>query len=127
MHTKETARRRAEVIVKVRSGQLSATAGAELLGVSRKTYYEWEARGLGAMLQQLEDQEPGRPPDPFSLERSLLAARIKDLEQRLAVAEQTAEIRAVLRAMEEADAKKKGRHDRPRRPDDRGAPAAHPA
>lgn len=118
MHTKEAARLRAEVIMKVRSGQLTATAAAELLGVSRKTYYEWEARGLSGMLQQLEDQEPGRPPDPFSPERALMTARIKELEQRLAVAEQTAEIRAVLRAMEKADAKKKGGHDRPRSPHD---------
>jgi hypothetical protein len=36
-----------------------------------------------------------------------LAARVTELESKLKVAEQTAEIRAILRAMEGADAKKK--------------------
>ena len=107
MHAKQTARQRAEVIMKVRSGQLTVKAAAELLGVSRKTYYEWEARGLGAMLQQLEDQSAGRPATPTSAEEAALKAKVTELEQKLAVAEQTAEIRAVLRAMEQAGAKKK--------------------
>lgn len=33
---------RAEVILKVQSGELTATEGAAMLKVSRKTYYEWE-------------------------------------------------------------------------------------
>jgi transposase len=35
------ARQRALVILQVRSGALTAKEGAKLLGVSRKTYYEW--------------------------------------------------------------------------------------
>lgn len=107
MQAKQTARQRAEVIMQVRSGQLTVKAAAALLGVSRKTYYEWEARGLGAMLRQLEDQTAGRPVNPVSAEETALQAKVAELEHRLAVAEQTAEIRAVLRAMEQAGAKKK--------------------
>jgi hypothetical protein len=64
----EVARQRAEVIMRVQAGQLTATAAAELLGVSRKTYHEWEKRGLASMLAGLTDRPPGRPmkpkPDP---------------------------------------------------------------
>jgi transposase len=93
--------------MQVRSGKLTVKAAAALLGVSRKTYYEWEARGLGAMLRQLEDQTVGRPPSPVSAEETALQARVAELEQKLASVEQTAEIRAILRAMDQASAKKK--------------------
>lgn len=112
MHAKEKARLRAEVIMKVRTGQLTAKAAAALLGVSRKTYYEWEARGLGGMLENLADQTAGNPPSAVSPEQVALQAKVAKLEQELQVAKQTAEIRAVLRAMEQAGAKKK----RPRSP-----------
>ena len=107
MHPKEKARLRAEVIVKVRAGLMTATAAAAQLGVSRKTYYEWEARGLGGMLENLEDQTAGNPPSPVSPEQVALQEKVAKLEQELAVAKQTAEIRAVLRAMEQNTAKKK--------------------
>lgn len=93
--------------MQVRSGKLTVKAAAALLGVSRKTYYEWEARGLGAMLRQLEDQTGGRPPSPVSPEETALRAKVAELERKLASVEQTAEIRAVLRAMDQAAAKKK--------------------
>lgn len=93
--------------MQVRAGKLTAKAAAAQLGVSRKTYYEWEARGLGAMLQQLEDQEAGRPANPVSAEQAALQAKVAALEKELTIAKQTAEIRAVLRAMEQKAAKKK--------------------
>ena len=40
---------------------MSASAGAKELGVSRKTYYQWEQRGLDAMLKALTEKAPGRP------------------------------------------------------------------
>jgi transposase len=107
MNAKETARQRAELIMKVRAGQLSVKAAAAQLGVSRKTYYEWEAKGLSAMLRHLEDQEAGRPVETASPEIRAMQEKIAALEQKLAVASQTAEIRAVLLAMENAAAKKK--------------------
>jgi DNA-directed RNA polymerase specialized sigma24 family protein len=45
---KKLARERAAIILQVRSGALTATEGAERLGISRKTYYEWEDRALQA-------------------------------------------------------------------------------
>jgi len=107
MKAKQTARLRAEVIMKVRAGQLTATEGAALLGVSRKTYYEWETRGLGGMLQQLENHPAGRPANPVSPKEEALEAEVAQLKKELNIAKQTAEVRAVLRAMELASAKKK--------------------
>lgn len=107
MPTKEQARLRAELITKVRAGQLTAKAAAAQLGVSRKTYYEWEARGLGAMLRQLEEQPAGRPPANVPAEVAALQAENAELRRQLSAMAQTAEIRAMLRAMEKADAKKK--------------------
>jgi hypothetical protein len=59
------------------------------------------------MLRQLEDQTVGRPPSPVSAEETALQAKVTELERKLAAVEQTAEIRAVLRAMDQAAAKKK--------------------
>lgn len=56
-----SARLRAEMIMKVRCGLISARQAAQRLGVSRKTYYKWEQRGLSAMLDGITNQSPGRP------------------------------------------------------------------
>jgi transposase len=75
-----SARLRAEMIMKVRCGLISARQAAERLGVSRKTYYKWEQRGLNAMFDGITDQSPGRPvkaldEDRQSLDRELAEAR----------------------------------------------------
>lgn len=95
------------MILKVRSGQMTATAAAAALGVSRKTYYEWEARGLSAMLRQLEDQEPGRPVEAPSAEEMALKQKVAQLEKQVDSLAQTAELRALLRVMEGSASKKK--------------------
>ena len=58
------ARQRAEIIMKVRCGLMTATEAAHLLGVSRKTYYKWERRGFAALLEGLQEQTGGRPQKP---------------------------------------------------------------
>jgi transposase len=47
--------------MKVRCDLMKATEAAAMLGVSRKTYYKWEQRGLAALLAGLQDQAAGRP------------------------------------------------------------------
>jgi transposase len=109
MPGKATARERAEMILKVRSGQMTATAAAAALGVSRKTYYQWEARGLSGMLKQLEEQEPGRPPAPPSAEEMALKAKVAELEKQVESYAQTAELRGMMLLLEKQAAKKKGK------------------
>jgi len=50
--------------MKVRCGLMTASQAAKQLGVSRKTYYKWEQRGLTALLDGVRDQKTGRPEKP---------------------------------------------------------------
>ncbi len=98
---KKRARERALVILQVRSGALTAKEGAKLLGVSRKTYYEWEEKSLKAMAQALENHPAGRPPTPIDPEKETLRERIRELEKKLDLAEKTIEVKELLGAYEE--------------------------
>ena len=97
---KKLARERASIILQVRSGALTATEGAERLGISRKTYYEWEDRALQAMALALENHAPGRPPDPLDAEKEELQRKVRDLEKKLYLAEKTIEVKELLSAYE---------------------------
>jgi hypothetical protein len=96
----EQARRRAEVLFAVRSWKMTAEEGARLLGVSRKTYYEWENRALAAMTSAMEDKAPGRPVQPQDEEKQRLQEQVADLQKKLFVAEKTVEVRDMLHAYE---------------------------
>jgi len=45
---------------------MTATDAALKMGVSRKTYYKWEKRGLAALMNGLSDQPTGRAGPPLS-------------------------------------------------------------
>jgi transposase len=94
------ARERALVILRVRSGALTAKQGAQELGVSRKTYYEWEKRALKAMALALEDGVVGRPSVCMDEEKERLRQRIRELEKKLDLAEKALEVRELLAAYE---------------------------
>ena len=97
----ELARERALVILKMRSGALTVKEGANLLGVSRKTYYEWEEKSLQAMALALENRPAGRPSVPVDEEKETLRERIRELEKKLDLAEKTIEVKELLGAYEE--------------------------
>ncbi len=97
---KERARQRAAVVFAVRSGQITAEEGARRLGVSRKTYYEWERRALQAMTEAMEDRDPGRPNTPKDEEKQRLQEQVAELQKKLFVAEKTVEVRDMLHAYE---------------------------
>jgi transposase len=90
------ARRRAELIVQVQSGQLTATEAAKRLGVSRKTYYQWERRALGGMIEALVDKEGGRPSTPRDRQKEEIQKRLEDLEEGQRIREQVDRIRAAV-------------------------------
>jgi len=98
------ARQRAQLIMQVRSGVLSAQEAARQLGVSRKTYYKWEQRALAAMVEALGDREQGRPPRPIDPEKEALQRQTQELQAKLEVLEQTERIRQQLQQLD----KKKG-------------------
>ena len=95
---RKLARERALVILQVRSGALTAKEGAKLLGVSRKTYYEWEERALKAMALALENRPAGRPPVLVDEEKEGLRDRVLELETKLDLAEKTIEVKELLSA-----------------------------
>jgi len=77
------ARQRAELIFKVRSGQMTATEAAQTLGISRQQYYQWEQRALQALLSALADQPTGRPKTPTDPVKEKLQSRVQQLEQQV--------------------------------------------
>src|ERR1051325_9781362 len=76
------ARQRAELILKVRSGQLTATAAARMLNISRQQYYQWEHRALRALLRALEDQPKGRPKKKTDSDKQALQQQVQQYKQK---------------------------------------------
>ncbi len=74
----QTTRLRAEMIMKVRCGLITAGQAAERLGVSRKTYYKWEQRGLSSLLDGVADQSPGRRAHPSDEKRQELERQLSE-------------------------------------------------
>jgi transposase len=91
-------RLRAELILKVRAGVLSASEAAKQLGVSRKTYYKWEKRGLAAMMEGLCERDSGRPASVPDEEKESLRKKVAELEEQLRQKQQREQLRALLRA-----------------------------
>src|SRR5262245_60739274 len=90
------AQRRAELILQVRSGQITATEAAQTLGISRQRYYEWEQRGLQALLAALQDHPTGRPRTPTDPEKEALLRRVQQLEQQIQIHEEKEQLRQLL-------------------------------
>jgi len=97
----ELARERALVILRVRSGAMTAKQGAQALGVSRKTYYQWEERALKAMALALENHVAGRPSVSMDEENKTLRQRIRELEKKLDLAEKTCAAKEMMGVYEE--------------------------
>jgi transposase len=97
------ARQRAELIFQVRSGQMTATAVAQTLGISRQQYYQWEQRALQALLTALEDQPTGRPRTPTDPEKEKLQRRVQQLEQQVQQQQQRERMRQLLSQWEQRE------------------------
>jgi len=98
--SQQTARQRAEVVMKVSCGLMSASQAVDLLGVSRKTYYKWEQRGLAALLGSLEDQHPGRPAQPVDNQRQRLEKQLEQAQRDNALLSRKIAIQNVLTDLE---------------------------
>ena len=102
-HQQALARRRAQLIMQVQNGLLSAQEAARQLRISRKTFYKWERRALAAMVEALGDRKHGRPPLLIDPEKEALQRQSQELQAKLQVMEQTVRIRQWL---EQPDKKK---------------------
>lgn len=107
-HLQVTARSRAEIIMKVRAGYLTATEGAALLGISRKTYYKWENRALAGLLAGLEERKTGRPELPVHTQNETeLQNRIEELEQEKELLKKQMEIKDLVYQLKLDEAKER--------------------
>ncbi|HWT79133.1 MAG TPA: helix-turn-helix domain-containing protein [Candidatus Methylomirabilis sp.] len=92
---------RANLILQVRTGQITAQEAARQLGISRQAFYKWEKRALKALLHALRDQPPGRPKGTTDPEKNQLKSRVEELEHKVQLYEQREELRKLLKQMEE--------------------------
>ena len=100
----------AETILEVRSGRISAKKGAEKLQISRKSYYKWEKRALGGMLDALAQRSSGRPESPpEDPEKLALEKKLKRLEAENLRLQKQLELRIIVQKMmaDELEDKKK--------------------
>ena len=115
--TDDRARLRAKIIMQVCSGAMTAVEGARQLGVSRKTYYEWENRALKAMSDAMENRDAGRPQtaleDP---EKEALKRALAESQKELCVARESIYVRRVLDdyAAKRAEDARRGAKKKPR-------------
>lgn len=91
---------RASLILQVRSGQITAQAAAQQLGISRQAFYKWERRALKALLHALQDQPAGRPRGTTDPEKTQLQSRVEQLERQVRLYEQREALRKLLKQME---------------------------
>ena len=91
------ARQRQRVILDVLAGRMTVTQAALALGVSRKTYYEWQERALAAMRAALRDRPGGRPSHPLDPQKEHLQDRVEALERERLVLEGRLRIQSVIR------------------------------
>ena len=95
------ARKKAELILRVRAGLMTATEAARELGISRKTYYKWEQRGLAAMLEGLCERSSGRPPSASDGRSDQQQKKIRELEKELEQKRKAEELRRLVNDMAE--------------------------
>ena len=97
----EEARKRADIILKVHSGQMNAVQAARELGVSRKTYYKWEKRGLQSLIEGLCKRNSGRPVLEVDEEMETLKKKVENLEKELRMSQTRLSIQAMLKTSSE--------------------------
>ena len=95
-HQPALARQRAELIIQVRGGLLTAEAAAQQLGISRQTDSKWERRALAAMVAALGNRDQGRPAQPRDPEKEALQRQTAALQAKLTILEQTERLRRLL-------------------------------
>ena len=102
---------RAQLLLDVLAGRKTATQAAEALGVSRKTWHEWQQRGLEAMVQALSDRPTGRPPQERDPEKEGLLEQLRQQRRQIEDLERSRRIQEMLRPLlrfaPETDSKKK--------------------
>lgn len=106
------ARLRVELILKVLNKQMTASAAAKQMGISRKSYYKWEKRALVGLEEAAGERAAGRPRMETDEEKEALKRQVEALEKEVTVLKQTLQIRELLQPTAERN---RGRPKKPRR------------
>lgn len=85
-----------QTFLEVWSGRRTAKDAAQRLNISRKTYYEWEARALEGMRQSLKRGQPGRPRNVPDAHQAKLELENRQLRDQLEILQTRQEIRTLL-------------------------------
>lgn len=88
--------RRLRALMEVWSGRRTAKDAAVSLGISRKSYYQWENRAIAAMHAALQDGQPGRPRKGADVTRLALEKETRDLRAEVLILQQRESIRSRL-------------------------------
>lgn len=104
--------RRMQLLLEVFNGKITGVQAAKRLGVSRKTWSEWQARGLEALRQALSDRPAGRPAARRDEEKEAMRRELEQQEREIRKLEAGLQVRDALRDLfvpidEPGDAKKK--------------------
>lgn len=94
------------VIVQRLGGSLTAVEAARRLGISRKSYYQWEQRALRGMQQALTPGPVGRPASTCDPVLGQMEVQNQQLQKQVELLEQRLRVREILNAAE-TRAKKK--------------------
>ena len=101
--------RRLRAVLEVWAGRQTAVAAARGLGISRKTFYQWEARALEGLRRALTPGRGGRPARRPDGPQTRLAAENRQLREEVRIWQQRERIRSLLgEAMSRAQKKSGG-------------------
>ena len=90
---------RAQTLLDVLSKKISSREAAKRLDISRKTWHEWQNRGLEAMVAAMVDRPTGRPSKPVDVEAERLARELEDKHREVEEREQARRIQSLLRPL----------------------------
>ena len=106
-----SAQDKAQAVLAVWTERCQPAQVCRQLGISRKTYYQWEARALQGLLEAVTQQPPGRPRQADRPKERHLERKVDQLQKELDQAQESQEIRAALnRVHQTMDAKKNATH-----------------
>ena len=91
------ARLRLQVLLEVLNGSTTGAQAARRLGVSRKTWCQWQARGTEALHLALSDRATGRPALPRDAEKDVLRRELERRQQRIRQLEAALDVNRALR------------------------------
>jgi len=88
---------RMQLLLEVLNGRITGVQAAQRLGVSRKTWSEWQARGTQALCLALSDRPMGRPVRPRDPEKDGMRRELQRREHRIRHLEAALQLREDLR------------------------------